>query len=200
MNLLSVLLGLTLKHSPKPSRVFVFSLANMILLEFLTPTPITITYLQWARFLIFLKAGLFLPCSHTTCECLPSLDPHKQGLSWFMPYFHKSPLLTLLVSLKFKLWLKEYVTPAIGGWDENLWTDLRHCCHMGSSAGTQREGKATQSKLTLFLEPSDCYLHINVVNQMPKNTGPARGLGNSIVATVKARHWELEGHSLKLVT
>jgi len=58
INLVSVLLGLTVKHSAKPSRAFFSSLANMILLEFLTLTPITIMRLQqWARLLAFLRLG-----------------------------------------------------------------------------------------------------------------------------------------------
>lgn len=70
-----VLLGLTSKHSAKPSRIFFSSLANMILLEFLILTPITIMCLQWASFLTFLKAGFLLPCSRATCGYLPSTWP-----------------------------------------------------------------------------------------------------------------------------
>lgn len=42
----------------------------------------------------------------------------------------------------------------------------------------QREGEATQCKLTLFLESRNCYLRVNVINQTPKECRACSWTGN----------------------
>lgn len=55
-----------------------------------------------------------------------------------------------LLSLEFKLRSKGYRAPDTRDWGEKPWTDLRHCCLMGSAPGTWREGRATCGK-TAFI-------------------------------------------------